>query len=216
MKRLLPAALLAATLAPLSAYSADETPLDALPYTPSLDVTAMDRSADPCDDLYKFSCGAWSQANPIPADQSRWSVYAKMANENQRYLWGVLNKLGDNAAERSPGQAKLGDYFAACMDESAVQAAGLKGLQPLLDRIAALKDKRELPVLLAELQLAAGNERLFFGFSAGQDFADATRQIAFAFAGGLGLPDRDYYLKRDAKTLKIRQAYEAHVAQVFT
>ncbi|WP_457418769.1 M13 family metallopeptidase [Roseateles sp. P5_E7] len=213
MKRLLLPALLAATLA---AHAADETPLDTLPYTPSLDVTAMDRSADPCDDLHRFACGAWSKANPIPADQSRWSVYAKMANENQRYLWGVLNKLGDTAAERSANQAKLGDYFASCMGEGAVQAAGLTGLQPLLDRIAALKAKGDLPGLLAELQLAAGNDRLFFGFSAGQDFADATRQIAFASAGGLGLPDRDYYLKRDAKTLKIRNAYEAHVAQVFT
>ncbi|RZL39980.1 MAG: M13 family peptidase [Rubrivivax sp.] len=216
MKRLLHAALLAATLTPVLAHSATETPLDALPYTPSLDVTAMDRSADPCDDLYRFACGSWTKSNPIPADQSRWSVYAKMANENQRYLWGVLNKLGDPAAERSATQAKLGDYFASCMDEGAVQAAGLKGLQPLLDRIAGLNDKRDLPALLAELQLAAGSERLFFGFSSGQDFADATRQIAFASAGGLGLPDRDYYLKGDAKTLKIRQAYEAHVAHAFT
>lgn len=212
MKRLLLSALLAATLA----QAADEGPLDTLPYTPSLDTTAMDRSVDPCDDLYRFACGAWSKSNPIPADQSRWSVYAKMANENQRYLWGVLNKLGDTAATRSPAQAQLGDYFASCMDEGAVHAAGLTGLQPLLDRIAALNSKRDLPALLAELQLAAGNDRLFFGFSAGQDFADATRQIAFATAGGLGLPDRDYYLKRDAKTLKIRKAYEAHVAQVFT
>jgi endothelin-converting enzyme/putative endopeptidase len=211
MKRLLLPALFAVTLA----HAADEGPLDALPYTPSLDVTAMDRSADPCDDLYRFACGAWSKANPIPADQSRWSVYAKMANENQRYLWGVLNKLGDAGAGRSVNQARLGDYFASCMDEGAVQAAGLKGLQPLLDRVGVLADKRELPALLAELQLAAGNDRLFFGFSAGQDFADATRQIAFASAGGLGLPDRDYYLKRDAKTLKIRNAYEAHVARVF-
>lgn len=211
MKRLLLSALLAATLA----QAADEAPLDALPYTPSLDVTAMDRSADPCDDLHRFACGAWAQANPIPADQSRWSVYAKMANENQRYLWGVLAKLGEAGAGRTPAQAQLGDYFAACMDEGAVQAAGLKGLRPLLDRIAALGHKRELPALLAGLQLAAGGERLFFEFSAGQDFADATRQIAFASAGGLGLPDRDYYLKRDERTLKIRAAYEAHVAQVF-
>ncbi|MCE4557390.1 M13 family metallopeptidase [Roseateles cellulosilyticus] len=212
MKRLM---LLAAVLSATLAHAADEAPLDALPYIPSLDTTVMDRNADPCDDLYRFACGAWSQKNPIPADQSRWSVYAKMANENQRYLWGVLDKLGDAGAERSPTQAKLGDYFAACMDEGAVQAAGLKGLQPLLDRIAALQDKRALPGLLAELQLATGNERLFFGFGAGQDFADATRQIAFAYAGGLGLPDRDYYLKRDDKTLKIRNAYEAHVARFF-
>ena len=133
-------------------------PLDALPYTPSLDTAAMDRSADPCDDLYRFACGAWSRHNPIPADQSRWSVYAKMANENQRYLWGVLNKLGESGvqvgSERSANQAKLGDFFASCMDEGAVQAAGLTGLQPLLDRIAGLNNKRDLPALLAELQLA--------------------------------------------------------------
>ena len=211
MKRLLIPALLAATLA----HAASETPLDALPYTPSLDVTAMDRSADPCEDLYQYACGAWSAQNPIPSDQSRWSVYAKMANENQRYLWGVLQKLGEPGAERSATQAKLGDYFAACMDEGSVQAAGLKGLQPLLDHIATLKDKKALPALLAELQLAAGNDRLFFGFSSGQDFADATRQIAFASAGGLGLPDRDYYLKHDDKTARIRTAYEAHVAHMF-
>ncbi|MCE4538863.1 M13 family metallopeptidase [Pelomonas sp. P7] len=211
MKRLLIPALLAATLA----HAADETPLDALPYTPSLDPTVMDRSVDPCEDLYRFACGGWSASNPIPADQSRWSVYAKMANENQRYLWGVLGKLAHQSEGRSANQARLGDYFAACMDEGAVQAAGIKPLQPWLERIAGLKDKRALPALLAELQLAAGNDRLFFGFSSGQDYADATRQIAFASAGGLGLPDRDYYLKHDDKTAKVRAAYEAHVARTF-
>ncbi|HEV6965426.1 M13 family metallopeptidase [Roseateles sp.] len=211
MKRLLIPALLAAALA----HAADETPLDALPYTPSLDPTVMDRSVDPCEDLYRFACGGWSASNPIPADQSRWSVYAKMANENQRYLWGVLDKLAHQPEGRSANQARLGDYFAACMDEGAVQAAGIKPLQPWLERIAGLKDKRALPALLAELQLAAGNDRLFFGFSSGQDYADATRQIAFASAGGLGLPDRDYYLKHDDKTAKVRAAYEAHVARTF-
>ncbi|TXI21516.1 MAG: M13 family peptidase [Roseateles sp.] len=212
MKRaLLLPALLAATLA----HAADETPLDALPYTPSLDTTVMDRSVDPCEDLYRYACGAWSAKNPIPADQSRWSVYAKMANENQRYLWGVLQKLAAAGEGRSVNQAKLGDYFGACMDEGAVQAAGLKPLQPLLARIAALQSKRELPALLAALQPAAGGERLLFGFTAAQDFADATQQIAFATAGGLGLPERDYYLKQDAKTRTLRAQYQAHVARIF-
>ncbi len=212
MKRaLLLPALLVATLA----HAADETPLDALPYTPSLDTTVMDRSVDPCEDLYRYACGRWSEKNPIPADQSRWSVYAKMANENQRYLWGVLQKLAATGEGRSVNQAKLGDYFGACMDEGAVQAAGLKPLQPLLERIAALQSKRELPALLAALQPAAGGERLLFGFTAAQDFADATQQIAFATAGGLGLPDRDYYLKQDAKTRTLRAQYQAHVARIF-
>jgi endothelin-converting enzyme/putative endopeptidase len=75
----------AATLA----NAADE-PYDALPYTPSLDVSAMDRTADPCEDLYTFACGGWKKNNPIPADQNRWSVYAKLSVDNQRYLWGIL------------------------------------------------------------------------------------------------------------------------------
>lgn len=213
MKRLLLPLLLSTALA--QAQTPAERPLDALPYTPSLDTTVMDRSVDPCEDLYRYACGAWSQKNPIPADQSSWSVYAKMANENQRYLWGVLQKLAATTEGRSVNQAKLGDYFAACMDEGAVQAAGIKPIEPLLARIAALQDKRQLPALLAALQPAAGGERLLFGFSAAQDFADATQQIAFASAGGLGLPDRDYYLKHDAKTRELRAQYQAHVARIF-
>jgi endothelin-converting enzyme/putative endopeptidase len=206
-------ALLAAALA--WAEPEPEGPLQALPYTPSLDTTAMDRSVDPCDDLYQYSCGGWVKNNPIPSDQSRWSVYAKASNENQRYLWGTLAQLSAGGPERSANQAKLGDYFAACMNESAVQAAGLKPLQPLLTPIDALSDKRQLPALLAALQLTTGNERLFFGFSSGQDYADATRLIAFAAAGGISLPDRDYYVKTDPKTANIRSQYQAHVAQMF-
>jgi hypothetical protein len=118
---LLAASLCAALLTPAQA-GGSETPLQKLPYTPSLDPAAMDRSVDPCEDLYQFSCGGWMQANPIPADQSRWSVYAKLANENQRYLWGVLQGLAEK------GGNPLGDYFAACMDEEGIEAAGLQPL----------------------------------------------------------------------------------------
>ncbi|MDM4768527.1 M13 family metallopeptidase [Pelomonas sp. SE-A7] len=214
-KLLLIPALLVAGLAMAAADKpVTETPLAALPYTPSLDVNAMDRTVEPCEDLYQFACGRWSQNNPIPADQARWSVYAKMANENQRYLWGILDKLAAGGAERTANQARMGDYFAACMNEDAVRAQGLAPLQPLLERIDGLADKRELPALLAALHLASNNERFFFRFSSGQDFADASRQIAFATAGGLSLPDRDYYLAKDAKSARLRSQFEAHVAQL--
>ncbi len=110
----------AATLA----NAADE-PYDALPYTPSLDVSAMDRTADPCEDLYTYACGGWKKNNPIPPDQNRWSVYAKLSVDNQRYLWGILEDAAKPASGRTPTQQKIGDYFAACMNEEAIERAGL-------------------------------------------------------------------------------------------
>jgi len=116
--------------------AAAEQPLSQLPYTPSLDLTAMDRSVDPCEDFYQYVCGGWMEKNPVPADQSRWSVYAKMADENQRYLWGILERLKTRpAAELNASQAKMADYYAACMDEGAAERLGLQALQPLLSRI---------------------------------------------------------------------------------
>lgn len=210
--------LAAAIATNATAAAAAETPLAALPYTPALDTTAMDRKVDPCEDFYQYACGGWIVNNPIPDDQSRWSVYAKMANENQRYLWGILDKLSQPDAggpARNANQTKMGDYFAACMAEDATNALGLKPLRPQLDRIAALASKKDLPALLAALQLGTNNDRLFFGFSSGQDFADSTKQIAFAFSGGLSLPDRDYYVKNDAKSTKLREQYVAHVTRMF-
>ena len=198
-----------------AAAATPEGPLDQLPYTPSLDTAAMDRSADPCEDLYQYACGGWMAANPIPPDQARWSVYAKMANENQRYLWGILDKLSAADPQRSANQVRMGDYFAACMDESAADRQALAPLRPLLSRIDALKDRRELPALLAALHLATNNERVFFHFTSGQDMADSTRVIAFAYAGGLSLPDREYYFKADGKSRALRAQFIAHVARSF-
>ena len=191
-----------------------ETPLAALPYSPSLDLASMDRTADPCDDLYQYACGGWEKANPIPADQSGWSVYGKLANDNQRYLWGVLNDLNAPAkhATLSPSQQKIADHFGACMNEDAVERLGAHPLDERLAALAAVTDKKGLAPWIAQAQAADRSPGMLFTLGANQDFENSQSVIAFAGPGGLGLPDRDYYLKTDAKSVELRQKYVAHVA----
>lgn len=202
---------LAAAVLPL--HAAEERPLAELPYTPGLDPTAMDHAVDPCVDFYQYSCGGWMRANPIPADQSSWSVYGKLAQENQRYLWGILEQLAQGGAERNAAQQKAGDYFAACMDEAAAAERGAQPLHQLYTQIDALRTRHQLGPMLATLHTALADAAHLFSFGSGQDFADSTQVIAFASAGGLGLPDRDYYLKRDAKSRQLRADYQRHVAR---
>ena len=213
MRKLAP--LLFGSLGLIAFAQEPDTPITSLPYTPGLDVNAMDKSADPCVDFYQYACGGWMTNNPIPPDQSRWDVYRKLGQDNQRYLWGILDELATKATGRNAAQQKIGDYFAACMDEQAVERRGARPLKPLLERIAAMKSKRELAGVLANLQLATGDSGLFFGFGSNQDFEDSSQVIAFAAAGGLGLPDRDYYTKDDEKSNDIRAKYVEHVARTF-
>jgi putative endopeptidase len=212
---LIAAGLALPAIAQDAAASGPNTPLAALPYTPVLDPASMDRSADPCVDFYQYSCGGWQKANPIPADQSRWDVYSKMEQDNKRVLWGILDRLAAQPEGRSTGQQKIGDAFAACTNDGLTQSLGAKPLQPTLDRIAALKSRKDLPALLARLHLASGDDGLFFAFGSAQDYADSSRVIAFATQGGLGLPERDYYFKTDAKSRVLREQYVAHVARMF-
>lgn len=192
-----------------------ETPLTSFPYTPGLDVTSMDRTADPCVDFYQYSCGGWMKKNPIPPDQARWSVYGKLYEDNQRFLWGILDQLAKEKTGRNANQQKIGDYFAACMDETAVNKLGAKPLQPYLDKIAAMNSTKDLPSVLAFLHTSMETGGLLFNFGSNQDFANSSSVIAFAEAGGLGLPDRDYYTKTDEKSVELRNQYVAHVARMF-
>ena len=172
----------------------------------------MDRTVDPCTDFYRYSCGAWIKKNPIPPDQSSWDVYGKLAEDNRRFLWGILEEASKPSVNRNQVETEIGDYFQACMDEAAVEKAGLAPLKADLAEIAALKSVAELPTLLARQHLSG--ENVLFGFGSNQDFADSTRVIAFATAGGLGLPDRDYYVKTDAKSVETRRKYLEHVAKM--
>jgi len=189
-------------------------PYASLPYSPGLDPSAMDRSADPCEDLYTYACGGWEKANPIPADQSSWSVYGKLTVDVRRYLWGILEELSRQAATRAPDEQKLGDYFAACMNVAAIDRAGIAPIRADLARIDALADKQAIGGLIGSLQTRYGSGGLLFGSDVEQDARDATRVIAAIDAGGLGLPDRDYYLATDAKSAEIRAKYTEHVARM--
>ena len=191
-----------------------EQPLTRLPYEPSLNPAAMDRTADACVDFYQYSCGGWLRDNPIPDDQSSWDVYRRATVANQRYLWGILDGLSHQEATRTATEQQVGDYFAACMDESAIERRGSAPLAVRLAAIDALRDLRGLPVLLADLHLATPTNALF-DFSASQDLVDSSQVIAFAQAGGLGLPDRDYYTRQDDKSVELRRQYVAQMVRVF-
>ncbi len=191
-----------------------ETPLTVLPYTPSLDTHFMDRSADPCTDFYRYACGNWSKLNPIPPDQARWEVYGKLANENQRFLWGVLQHAAYATPSRTPNEQKIGDYFRACMDEDAVERAGVKPLQPMLTGINNLRSIDDIASYIGGEHHDGIDRNVLFGFGSDQDYDNSSQVIAFAFAGGLGLPDRDYYTKTDAKSQEIREHYVQHVQRM--
>ena len=187
-------------------------PLESMPYSPSLDVTSLDRSVDPCVDFYKFSCGGWEKNNPIPADQAGWSVYAKLGNENQQFLWGILADDA-KAQNRTPVQQKVGDSFAACMNTDAIDALGDKPIEPLLAQLNRLKTRSEIIAALTRVHHQYPGS-FFFGSGTGQDAIDSSLMIVELSAGGLGLPDRDYYTKTDAKSVKIREQYAAFIQQL--
>jgi putative endopeptidase len=192
------------------------SPQEQMPATKTLkalDPDLMDKSVDPCENFYQYSCGGWLKQNSIPKDESSYGRPNEIIDRNQEVLKTILEKAAAGGAERSSNEQKIGDYYAACMNVQVVNNAGLKPLQPLLERIAGLKSKEGLPELTAYMDSVGVNT--LFSFGSDQDYKDATQQIAILDQLELGLPEKGYYERKDEKSVKLRSQYQAHVARTF-
>jgi putative endopeptidase len=172
----------------------------------------MDMTANPCVDFYQYACGTWLANNPIPADQSLWGTRSQLTDRNRALLREILEKASVNDPKRSPVEQKIGDFYASCMDEAAIENLGAKPLEPELKRIDAIKSKDA--ILEALVQLHRIGVGVFFAFGSEPDPKNSSQMIAGVDQGGLGLPDRDYYLKDDPKSVKLRKDYVAHAQKM--
>jgi endothelin-converting enzyme/putative endopeptidase len=174
-----------------------------------LELTAIDRAADPCTDFYQYACGGWMTTNPIPPDRSRWGRFDELQDRNNEILHRVLETA---AASPMGDNQKIGDYYASCMDESTINAKGVAPLAPLLTKISAVKSANDLAPVVAELHTDQVNALFSFGSEA--DFKDASLEMAIADQGGMGMPERDYYLRDDEKSAALRKQYVEHVGKM--
>jgi putative endopeptidase len=180
----------------------------------SFDLSAIDKTADPCSDFYQYSCGNWIKNNPIPSDQVYWQRSFSLLFERNRYLlWQELDAAAKDP--KTPLQRQYGDFFAACMNTGLVEQKGLTPIKPAWAMIAGLSDSKQLPTLLSNLE-NDGTPYGVMSFGVGQDEKDSSKQIAELYQGGLSLPDRDYYIDPSKHFEEIRGQYLDHVKKMFT
>ncbi|HEY6462202.1 MAG TPA: M13 family metallopeptidase, partial [Polyangiaceae bacterium] len=176
-----------------------------------IDASWMDPAADPCQDFFAYTCGGFVKNAVIPSDRATWGTTQAIDKENEDFLKATLEKDAANPGGDAVAK-KIGDYYAACMDEGAVERAGAAPIQPLLAAAAKVKDARTLAEAVTALH-AAGVFPLF-DIEPMQDFKDATQMIAGLDQNGIGLPDRDYYLKDEGNTKEVRDFYAGHVGRM--
>jgi putative endopeptidase len=172
----------------------------------------LDTTCKPCDNFYQFAMGGWMKDNPIPAEYPTWGTFTQLRDNNLTAMRTILDAAAKSNAAPGSNEQKIGDFYASCMDSSAIEAAGLKPIASRLAAIDAINDRKSLEAAIVRLQREGAN--VLFRFSSAQDIKDSTRVIATASQGGLGMPDRDYYFRDDDKSKQLRADYERHVAKM--
>ena len=205
--RLIPAILLLFVLASFAQSAPSEKAV-------GFSIDNIDKTLDPCVDFYQYACGNWLKSTEIPADRSSWVSFTELDERNLVTLKDILEKASSGGPSRTAVEQKIGDFYGACMDEKAANQKGLAPLQPELDRIAAVKDKAALIDAIARVHLIGPNP--LFNFYSGSDMHNANQVIAYIDQGGLSLPDRDYYIKDDARMTEMRKHLVEYVNETFT
>ena len=172
----------------------------------------LDKNVDPCNDFYAYACSKWQAQNPVPSDRPSWGRFNELQQRGEYIVRDILEKASVDRLGRSASEQKIGDYYASCMDEGAVEKAGTKPLERDFQSITAIKSKADLPKEIVRLHREGTD--VLFGFDSGSDFKNASQMIAQVDQGGLGMPDRDYYFKDDETSVELRKKYVAHVAKI--
>ncbi len=168
----------------------------------------MDERVRACDDFYRYANGRWLDATKIPDDQAAWGGFAEVQERNRDTLHGILERAASSPDDEVARQ--VGDLYASGMDEAAIEAAGLAGAAALLAKVDALRDPAGLPALVAALHAARVGAP--FAVAVRPDAFDSDRSLVHIAQAGLGLPDRDYYLRTDERSVELQGKYRAHVA----
>src|SRR6267154_3663381 len=191
---------------PASSGAADK------PNSWGFDTVNLDKTCKPCDDFYQFAMGGWMKSNPIPPEYSSWGTFTQLADKNQQNLRQILDAAVSAQARPGSNEQKIGDFYASCMDSAAIGAAGTRSLDPEPAQIAENKTVADL--VAQEERRHSRGVGVLFRFNSNQDAKDSTRVVGSASQGGLGLPEREYYLKEDDKSKQLRDAYVKHAAKM--
>ena len=178
-----------------------------------IDVANLDKTVSPKTDFYQYACGGWMKTHPLTDEYGRFGSFDLLAENNRTQLHGLIKGLATQQQEPGSIGQKIGDLYNLAMDSTKLNADGMKPMKPMLDKVAAVKDRKGLTVLAAEMTRQGLGA--YFNLFIGADEKNSSMNIVQAFQGGLGLGDRDYYLSDDAHNKDIRAKYEAHIARMF-